>query len=114
MVPSYQSVIAQLYYIKFIMSSQQAELLLEALSKKYEKRTYQEHRTVTDAIAHFFPTLTPKKVKLLSFFLQLKLPPTQLYPESTHPATQTTRPTPSSSRFPAQPTLSFPGSACRS
>lgn len=84
-------------------------MLLEALSKKYEKRTYQEHKAIHNAIAPFFPTLSPKKVRLLTFFLQLKLPPTEIYPESNSTSTQITLLTQSSSSFPAQSIPNCPG-----
>lgn len=72
------------------MSSQQAELILEALSKKYEKRTYHEHKIITSTLAPFFPTLSSKRVKMLTFFLELRLPPSEIPPESTANSTQIT------------------------
>lgn len=62
--------------------SMQAEQILEALSKKYEKRTIQEHRLLSGTIASYFPTLSTKKVRLLTFYLELRLPPTDIHPES--------------------------------
>lgn len=62
------------------MSNQQAETILEALSKKYEKRTYLEHKTLTATLAPFFPTLSSKQVKLLTFFIELRLPPSEILP----------------------------------
>jgi len=62
--------------LNLLMSSQQTELILEALSKKYEKRAYQEHKILTNTLAPFFPTLSARRVKMLTFFVELRLPPT--------------------------------------
>jgi len=72
------------------MSSQQAELILEALSKNYEKRTYHEHKILTSTLAPFFPTLSAKRVKMLTFFIELRLPPSEILPDSTVDYTQIT------------------------
>ncbi len=62
------------------MSNLQIETLRVALAKKYEERTYQEHKTLTSAIAPLFPTHSPKKIKLISFFLELKEENSEILP----------------------------------
>lgn len=54
------------------MSNQLAPLVLEALRKKYEDRSYHDHKNLVGVIAPLFPTLSLKKIKLMTFYLQLK------------------------------------------
>jgi len=54
------------------MSNQLASLVLEALRKKYEDRSYHDHKYLVGVIAPLFPTLSLKKIKMMTFYLQLK------------------------------------------
>jgi hypothetical protein len=54
------------------MSNQLASLVLEALTKKYEDRSYHDHKNLVGVIAPLFPTLSLKKIKMMTFYLQLK------------------------------------------
>lgn len=46
--------------------------LVCCLSKPYECRHPLDHRLVTESLAPFFPNLSPRKLKLISFFLQVR------------------------------------------
>lgn len=56
------------------MNNQLAALVLEALRKKYEDRSYHDHKNLVGVLAPLFPTLSLKKIKMMTFYLQLKEP----------------------------------------
>jgi hypothetical protein len=58
--------------LNLLMSKQLPFLVLEALRKKYEDRSYLDHKNLVGVIAPLFPTLSLKKIKMMTFYLQLK------------------------------------------
>lgn len=58
--------------LNLLMSNQLALLVLDALRKKYEDRSYHDHKNLVGVIAPLFPTLSLKKIKMVTFYLQLK------------------------------------------
>jgi hypothetical protein len=81
MIPFYfDSNINNFRLLNLFMNSLQTSLIHNALTKKYEERSPQEHKVLTTAIAPLFPILTPKKIKLLTFFLELREAPAEIFP----------------------------------
>jgi len=68
--------------LNLLMSNQLYTVVLEALRKKYEDRSYHDHKNLVGVLAPFFPTHSLKKIKMMTFHLQLKEPNLEITNES--------------------------------
>ena len=59
--------------------------LRQALAAPYEHRTSHQHQLLIELLALHFPTLTPARLRLLTFFLEMQEGPTAITKSAHHP-----------------------------